>query len=282
MVRKNFISVLLLAGGMGTRMGGSTPKQFQLLRGKALALYSFELFSHLEEVHEIVVVCDPLYRSLFSSSPKPVQFALPGQRRQDSVYHGLLAASPDAQLICIHDSARPFLEKETVLTLFKKAFDSGAAALATPATNTIKQADASQKVRQTLPREDLWEMQTPQAIRRDLLLKAYAHAQSNGIEATDDLSLVEAMGKEAVLVKSSSRNFKITTPFDWAVAEVLVVLPVNSPHLDRVKAPRFDDPERPNINSSIWGRSGSSNPGSFDAAPSGENLRGGPPCHASN
>ncbi len=221
MDRKNFTSVILLAGGSGTRMGLNAPKQFQHLCGKALALYSFELFSHLEEVSEIVVVCDPSYRTLFASPHKSVQFALPGKRRQDSVYHGLLAASPEAMLICIHDSARPFLEKEAVQALLKKAFDQGAAALAAPAINTIKQADASQRVKQTLPREELWEMQTPQAIRKDLLLKAYAHAQANDIEATDDLSLVEAMGAPTVLVKSSSRNFKITTPFDWAIAEAL-------------------------------------------------------------
>jgi 2-C-methyl-D-erythritol 4-phosphate cytidylyltransferase len=208
-------------------MGTAVPKQFQLLRSKALALHSFELVCSLEEVSEIVVVCDPSYQSLFSTPHKPVLFALPGARRQDSVYQGLLASSPEAQLICIHDAARPFLEKETILTLFEKALDSGAAGLASPAVNTIKQADASQKVVKTLPRNELWEIQTPQAIRRDLLLKAYAHAHSNDIEATDDLSLVEAMGAPTVLVKSSSRNFKITTPFDWAVAETLCAAALN-------------------------------------------------------
>ena len=199
-------------------MGEGLPKQFRLLRGVPLALYSYRFFASLPEVDEIIVVCNPSHRSLFPSTNK---FALPGPRRQDSVYHGLLATSEMADIVCVHDSARPFIEKEPFLTLLYEARSIGAAALAVPATNTIKEVDAGQRVRRTLPRHELWEMQTPQAIRRSLFLQAYAHAQAHHLEATDDLSLIEAIHEPAVLVKSSPRNLKITTPFDWTVAEQL-------------------------------------------------------------
>ncbi len=208
-------------------MGEGIPKQFRMLCGQPLALYSYRFFASLPEVNEIIVVSDPSYRSMFPTSDKRLGFALPGQRRQDSVYHGLLASSETANIVCVHDAARPFIEKEPFLTLLNEARRMGAAALAVPATNTIKQVDAEQQVLRTLPRKDLWEIQTPQAIRRSLFLKAYAHAQASGLEATDDLSLIEAIQGPAVLVKSSPRNFKITTPFDWAVAEQMIVCASN-------------------------------------------------------
>jgi 2-C-methyl-D-erythritol 4-phosphate cytidylyltransferase len=221
MKKKNFTSLIFLAGGTGKRMGGETPKQFRPLFGKPLALYSLETFTHLSIIDEIIVVCEPQYRSLFASIPKPILFTLPGSRRQDSVYHGLMAASAEADLICVHDSARPFVEKESIIRLIQEASHRGAAALALPAANTIKQADQNQCVQRTLPREELWELQTPQAICRSLFLKAYAYALKHDIQATDDLSLIEALGEKTYLIKGSLQNFKITTPFDWVIAEKL-------------------------------------------------------------
>lgn len=218
---KYFTSLIFLAGGKGTRMGGATPKQFRSLLGKPLALYSFEIFAELCEINEIIVVCQPQYRWHFPSIQKPVHFVNPGNRRQDSVYHGLMAASDRSDIICVHDSARPFVEKDSIIHLLQEARRLGAAALATPAANTIKQADRNGCVQRTLPREELWELQTPQAIRRSLLLKAYANAHQHGIAATDDLSLVEALGEKTYLVEGSHRNFKITTPLDWALAETI-------------------------------------------------------------
>ena len=215
---KDFITVILLAGGAGTRMGGNLPKQFRLLKGKPLCLYSYEFFFKHPDVNEIIVVCDPRYRSFF---PTTTQFALPGLRRQDSVYNGLISASKNADIICIHDSARPFIEKGPFNELLKEAHRIGAAALAIPTTNTIKEADAEHCVCRTLPRHNLWEIQTPQAIRPSLLFKAYAYAQTHQLEVTDDLSLIEAIHEPAVLVPSSPSNLKITSSFDWIVAEGL-------------------------------------------------------------
>lgn len=221
MVKENFTSLIFLAGGKGTRMGGEIPKQFRFLLGKPLALYSLEIFASLSEIDEIIIVCESQFCPLLASIQKPLHFASPGMRRQDSVYRGLMATSSRSDLICVHDSARPFVEKESIIHLLEQARICGAAALAVPATNTIKQADRNQCVLRTLPREELWELQTPQAIRRSLFLKAYTHALQHKIEATDDLSLIEALGEKTYLIKGSFRNFKITTPFDWVIAEKL-------------------------------------------------------------
>ena len=213
------VSLILLAGGSGSRMGGGIPKQFRLLQGKPLILYSFEFFSSLPEVNELVVVCESSYRDFFKKE-SGLRFALPGKRRQDSVYNGLRAASEEADLICVHDGARPFVDRLAFLACLRKAEKEGAAALAVPASNTIKRVDGDRVV-QTLPRQDLWEMQTPQVIQRKLFSEAYEYANSREIEATDDLSLVEAFGHPVYLIKSSPENFKVTTPFDWSVAESL-------------------------------------------------------------
>lgn len=219
MYKNHLISAVLLAGGKSVRMGGSVPKQFRLLCGKPLARYSFDFLDLLSEIDEIVVVCEPSFRPVFHSAAKPLSFAEPGVRRQDSAYHGLLASSKEAHFICVHDAARPFIDEKAFADLLDAALEHEAAALAVPATNTIKRADRDLNVLQTLPRSELWELQTPQMIRRSLFFRAYAHAQKTGFEATDDLSLVEELGEPARLVKGSYGNLKITTPADWRLAE---------------------------------------------------------------
>ena len=189
------ISLIFLAGGSGSRMGSPLPKQYLPLRGKPIALHSFELFTRIPEIGEIIVVCEEEHQRFFSH---PVLFAAAGCRRQDSVYSGLLQCSQE--IVFIHDAARPFFDPKTVPLLLRAVQTTGAAALASPAVNTIKQCAPNHIVEKTLERSTLWEMQTPQAIRRDLLLEAYAHAHLHHFVATDDLSLIEAIGLPTQIV----------------------------------------------------------------------------------
>lgn len=213
------VSVILLAGGQGCRMQSAIPKQFLSLQGKPVALYPFELFSSCPHVAEIIIVCEPQYQSLFPRFTLPaVKFALPGRRRQDSVYNGLLETSPQADLICIHDSARPFLSKDNLDQLLEEAKRYGAAALAVPAKNTIKETDPNQFVQRTLDRSNLWEMHTPQVATPSLLRKGFEIALEYNLDVTDDASLIELTGHPIKLVKDSYQNFKITTPEDWQIA----------------------------------------------------------------
>lgn len=213
------VSVILLAGGQGSRMRSSVPKQFLHLQGKPLALYSFELFTSLSWVMELIVVCDPQYQSLFPRFTLPsVRFAIPGERRQDSVYNGFKEISPTADLVCIHDSARPFLEKGNLEEVLEAARLYGAAALAVPAKNTIKETDPNQFVQRTLDRSKLWEMHTPQIATPQLISKGFEIALEYGLSVSDDAGLIELTGHPVKLVKDSYQNFKITTPEDWQIA----------------------------------------------------------------
>lgn len=213
------LSVILLAGGKGTRMNSTIPKQYLTLNGKPIVSYSFELLKTLPNLKEIIVVCEESYLSFFeTASSIPVLFALPGLRRQDSVYNGLQKVSGDTDLVCIHDGARPFLDKSCVLEAIKEAILHGASALAVPVNSTIKEVNDHGLVTRTLERSNLFEIQTPQIIEFQLLKKSFKKCIEMDWNVTDDVSLVEQFGKPVKLVLSTYQNIKITTSNDLAIA----------------------------------------------------------------
>ena len=215
--------MIIAAGGIGSRMGTTTPKQYLLLSGKMIALYSFELFCQMEEIDEIIVVCESAFRSFFFCSHKLISFADAGIKRQDSIFNGFRKASKIASIVCTHDAARPFVEKEAVLSLLNQTLKIGAATLVAPVICTIKQCKNG-LVENTLDRSRLWETQTPQAMRRELFEQGFVNVQSKNLDVTDDTSLAELLNKPVAIVPSSHRNFKITTPIDLAVAQELTDL----------------------------------------------------------
>lgn len=211
----SFVSVILLSGGQGTRMRSTTPKTFFSLHGKPVALHSLTVLMAHPLVQEIVVVCHPQYQPIFPSSAK---FALPGERRQDSVYNGFQLVSKEADLVCIHDGARPFLSPSSFNSVLMAAQQHGAASLAVPAKNTIREVDAEQFSVRTLKREVLWEMHTPQVAKRELIAEGLKKSIEQQIEVTDDMSLVELAGHPIKLVQDSYQNFKLTAPEDYTRA----------------------------------------------------------------
>lgn len=218
---KHGISVILLAGGTGSRMQSSIPKQFLTLGSKPIALHSFELFASMPEIDEIIVVCSPESRILFKTErKKQISFALPGERRQDSVYNGLQAASFD--LICIHDAARPFIDQPLVLRVLEAGRQFGAAAVGLPLKFTIKEIDHCQLVLNTPDRSKLWEIQTPQVVQHDILMQGFHYAHQHQLTVTDDVSLAELVKKPVKLVEGSSMNVKITVPSDLPIAHHLL------------------------------------------------------------
>lgn len=212
------ISAILLAGGKGTRCGTPTPKQFLPLGSKPLALHSFDLLLQSGLITEIVVVCKELYRYLFTSTTTLIRFANPGFRRQDSVANGLEQVT-QGSFICIHDSARPFLQLEDLKEVIEQAFIHKAAVLAIHAKNTIKQVDSHGFVKQTFRRETLRETLTPQVIAIDLLKKGLFEAKKKGIDITDDVSCIELIGHRVKLVPGKSSNIKITSLEDLQLAQ---------------------------------------------------------------
>lgn len=208
------LSLILLAGGKGTRMKSSIPKVFLPLKEKPLILHSYELFASMEEIEEIVVVCPKAFHHYF---PENTLFAHPGKERQDSVQNGFTKCS--GEFLLIHDGARPFITREEVQKLLKEGLPVGAATLGAPTKNTIKQVGASSFVEKTLDRSLLYEMYTPQLLRRDLLEKGLQKAQ--GQTFTDDTTLAELLDHPVKLVTGSNRNIKITTPIDLQLAGLL-------------------------------------------------------------
>jgi 2-C-methyl-D-erythritol 4-phosphate cytidylyltransferase len=218
------VSVILLAGGKGTRMKTDIPKQFLQLREKPLARYSFDLFLTLNEVAEIIVVCDSAYHEVFFTEDTPIKihFAEPGTHRQDSVYNGLQKVHAQSNLVCVHDSARPFVDAEMTRRALLAARKHGAATIGMPVKFTVKECDKNRMVTKTPPRDFVWEIQTPQVIQSALFKKGFQYIRENHIAVTDDASVVESIGLPVKLVEGSYRNLKITTYEDFLLAENIV------------------------------------------------------------
>lgn len=215
-------SVVFLAGGTGIRMGGSVPKQYLLIHEKPLVLYSFEMFASLPEVQDIVVVCEPQYEGIFQSYVQGkglnLLFALPGPRRQDSVFNGiqLLSGNP---LVCIHDSARPLIQASTIRQVVHTAENWEAAVVGVRVRSTIKVCDGAQVIIDTPNRAFLWEVQTPQVIRLNLLKAGFLYAQEHQLTVSDDVSLIELLGKPVKVVEGQYSNIKVTVPEDLIFIE---------------------------------------------------------------
>jgi 2-C-methyl-D-erythritol 4-phosphate cytidylyltransferase len=145
-----------------------------------------------------------------------------GAHRQDSVANGLKALRSDAQFVAVHDAARPLVRPEQIEAVFAQARKNGAASLAAPVKDTIKQADPKFFVSGSVSREGLYAMETPQIFSRDLLIRAYEAVQENEISITDEVSAVERLGHKVLLVPNEELNLKITFPDDLKLAEMVL------------------------------------------------------------
>lgn len=224
-IQERSVSVILLAGGVGKRMGAAIPKQYLELLGQPIATYSLLTFGRLREVFEIVIVCDPSWKHIFESKigqlppSVEVKWALPGTERQGSVYNGLQEVESGAGLVAVHDSARPLVTPYDFLNCLREAADFGAAVLGVPVKPTVKEVGSDLLVMKTLDRSKLWEVQTPQCIKPELLRKGFELVLREGLEVTDDVSIIEAMGLPVKITPGSYTNIKVTTPDDMSIAE---------------------------------------------------------------
>ncbi|VAH67130.1 unnamed protein product [Triticum turgidum subsp. durum] len=225
-VKERSVSVVLLSGGQGKRMGANMPKQYLPLLGVPIALHSLKTFCGMKEVKEVVVVCDPSYKNLFEGSVEnlqiPIKFTTPGKERQDSVFNGLQEIDGDSELVCVHDSARPLVSSEDVKKVLEDAAVHGAAVLGVPVKATIKEANSDSFVVKTLDRKTLWEMQTPQVMKPNLLKDGFELVKRDGLEVTDDVSIVECLKHPVYITEGSYTNIKVTTPDDMLLAERLM------------------------------------------------------------
>jgi 2-C-methyl-D-erythritol 4-phosphate cytidylyltransferase len=213
---------IVVAAGPGTRLGAARPKGFVPVAGEPLVARSLRaMLASTAITGSVVVVPADLVgeaQRLLESArdARPLTVIAGGAERQDSVRLGLDAAG-DAELVAIHDAARPFVDVATVDAAIDAARRHGAAIVAVPATDTIKQVHAEGWIEATPPRERLWLAQTPQVFRLALLRDAHARAADS--RATDDALLVEALGVRVHVVRGNAENRKITTPDDLRWAE---------------------------------------------------------------
>jgi 2-C-methyl-D-erythritol 4-phosphate cytidylyltransferase len=224
------VTAVVLAAGKGQRLGFQFSKPLIKIDSRPLITYCLNIFNKHPDIKDIIIVANKNNLKNILSLVKRYKInkikniILGGKRRQDSVLCGLKEATSD--FVLIHDAARPFLNQKSISLVIKEAKKSGAAILGVPVKATVKEVTSHQSpvtsciVKSTLNRENLWEAQTPQVFKKDLILKAY-HKFSKSL-FTDDASLVEKLGRKVKLVMGSYLNIKVTTPEDLILAKAIL------------------------------------------------------------
>jgi 2-C-methyl-D-erythritol 4-phosphate cytidylyltransferase len=247
------VAVILPAAGRSSRFRDKEKKPFATLDGRAVWLRSAELFVTRQDVCQCVIVVAKADQEVFrrrygaNLAFMNVQIADGGSERFESIANALALVKPEAELIAVHDAVRPCLTAELIDAVFVKAKQTGAALLAVPVTDTLKQVTPQNQVQATVSRQGLWLAQTPQVFRRDWLLDAYANRGKLGKEITDDAQLIEAAGHPVHVVEGSATNVKITTKADLILAEAV---------LKAMPKPKPSGPIHPFAEEEMWGGRG--------------------------
>lgn len=212
-------ALILLAGGKGKRFSATSPKQYKPLGNLPLSHHSLNVFRKFPEITQIIIICEPCFENSFSSFTKT--FALPGTTRQASAFSGAKKVLPEIDYLIFHDAARPFPDHNNIAALLEASTHHPAATLAIPVSSTIKSVKEG-FVEKTLDRSCLWEIQTPQIIKKDIYEKAMQHALEKNLEGTDDVSLVEALNIPVKIILGTKSNLKITTREDFDIAKGMI------------------------------------------------------------
>ena len=224
---KRIWSVIVVAAGNARRMQG-IDKIMTPIGGAPILARTLSVFQSNDNISEIVVVTrSDLLKDVESICKanklnKVTAVVAGGAERVDSVREGLRAVRQDAQLIAIHDGARPFLSQQVLNEVLHQAAATGAAAPAIAVSDTIKQVNEQGHVYATVDRSSLRAIQTPQVFQADLIRAAIEKACKDNAAVTDDCSAVERLGMTVVLTKGDVKNIKVTTPFDLIIANAIV------------------------------------------------------------
>ncbi|HEV2330806.1 MAG TPA: 2-C-methyl-D-erythritol 4-phosphate cytidylyltransferase [Verrucomicrobiae bacterium] len=217
---------ILVAAGRGARMGRD--KLFLEVAGKPVVAHTWARFDAARSIDEIIVVVRAGTEKKFAALAKKYKFrkkfqiVTGGAERQDSVWAGLEAAPPDADIVAVHDAARPCVNNDLIAATVKYAEETGAAVAAHPVTDTIKESADGRLVQKTLDRSQLWAMETPQTFRFDVIRRAIAAARAKKLVFTDDTAACELIGQPVRLVSSIAPNPKVTLPGDLLFVETLL------------------------------------------------------------
>lgn len=221
-------SVVIVAAGKGTRMGGDVDKLFLRAHDLPIVAHTWRLFDRCAAIHEVIIVIREGRETEFQSvanaihAETPFKFVPGGKERQDSVWNGVVATNPGSELVLIHDGARPCVTEEIVRDCCAQALKVGASVAASRVTDTLKLATEHQRIEANVDRSRLWAVQTPQVFRREVILKAMSHVKESGLRVTDDTAACESIGQSVALVESLTPNPKVTVKSDLPFIEWLL------------------------------------------------------------
>ncbi len=211
------VAVVIPAAGSGSRLGG-VPKQLRVMGHDSVLYHTVRTFDHHPAITQIVVAAASnaleITKEILMPMEKPCQVVSGGATRQESVQAGLNALNEPVQIVLIHDAARPFVSEQLITKVVASTETHGAAAVALPVADTVRYGERG-FFTESISREGLYAMQTPQGFKYDLLMDAFQRAKDNISAATDDVALLYHIGKKVKIIDGDQMNFKITTQSDW-------------------------------------------------------------------
>ena len=220
------VGAIIPAAGRGKRIGASVPKQFLEIQGKPLLHHTLTVFASCKLIDYVVLVMpradvDEMGEDWLNKYEIVRKVVVGGEQRQDSVYNGFSSLEEGTDIVVVHDGVRPFTTPQMIIATVEAAQQHGAAITAIPVSDTVKQA-ADGFVKQTVSRDGLWRVQTPQAFQYGLLKQAFKKAKKDSYYGTDEGSLVEYLGERVKIVPGSELNIKITRKEDLVLGESLL------------------------------------------------------------
>lgn len=209
-------------------MGGDKPKQFLTVGGVPLMVHALRTLQAAPMVQEIILAVpavdhDYCAREVVAAYglSKVRRIVAGGAERQNSVGAALEAVDPQFDLVLVHDAVRPFLTEDMIERVCEAAARHGGAIIAIPARDTLKEVGAHREIQRTVDRGRLWQAQTPQAFRREILQRAHEKARADAYLGTDEADLVQRLGETVVVVEGSGENIKVTRPEDLVIGEAI-------------------------------------------------------------
>ncbi len=225
---KPICTAVIVAAGKGKRMGTDISKQFLPLCGKEILAHTVEVFERAVNIRDIVLVTGADSQQDVKDMVqeygwnKVVSVVIGGKERQDSVWNCLQAVAEDTEIVLIHDGVRPFVTEDILNHSIETALEMGGCVAGVPAKDTIKVCNGENIAVATPDRSTLWQIQTPQTFRRELIVNAYEKAKDGGFIGTDDASMAEYSGYPVKVIMGSYRNIKITTKEDLLIGEAFI------------------------------------------------------------
>lgn len=235
MYKKNYVTAIILAAGIGKRMNIDIPKQYIVLSNETILKRTITnvlktnyideciLVIRKEDIKKAKEIIQDITRNNIKNNDFKIKYVIGGKERQDSAYNGIKAVSDNTDIILVHDGVRPFIKKEIIEDAIKSVEITGSVATAVKVKDTIKYTKDGGKIVESTPkRENLRAIQTPQVFKKDILKKAYDIAYNEKYYSTDDASLVEYAGGDVYLIEGDYSNIKITTKEDLILANAII------------------------------------------------------------